>query len=136
MPRVSADLWTMSVVGSKCGATNALPDAEYRDLTCALETDLPHEGMRAEPDGRNCHLCGYTDDSDDPVILALEKRQVPRAWGAKPRMNAKGRLLNQGNICRYCKRTWESRYKHKGYTTAKLVTYLGVTRKRTRYSSS
>ena len=86
------------------------------------------QGLQIVCDGRPCKSCGFKDESDDPVALAVHSVKMGRKWGYPPKKDSKGVLKNAGDVCYYCMRTWEAREKHK-ISLAAMITRNGRSEK-------
>ena len=69
-----------------------------------------------KPDGRCCKICGESDKAEDHVICESSLR-----WGYPPK---DGR--SQGDICYYCARIHQCRWKPMGVSISALITKLGA----------
>ena len=82
-----------------------------------------------KPDGRECKLCGERDDSHDPLALHLKidldisNGETIRAWGYPANLDGS----TVGDVCWYCMRIYEGKYKAKGYTLTSLRGFCGST---------
>lgn len=96
------------------------PDLNATQSQSGKGTKRKHQEREVVPDGRKCDCCPATDDSFCPVMQILfPLAALLRVWGYPP-VHKGGVWVNQGSVCAFCLRIWESLEKHKKKKTLKI----------------